>query len=339
MAPIDKEYCVSCFVCEHVCPAEAISVKVVDGFLRPVIHNDKCINCDICRRHCPEYAPIMTYPAMPVTEDIYMCKGTDEFWRDSKSGGIFPIIAKYFIDNGWYVAGAVYEEKLNVKHIVSDKWEDVQRMRGSKYVQSDMSEVVPNVKRLLTNNKYVLFSGTPCQVHAIKDMVGNCYNLFTIDIWCHGVGSPEKWQEHLTETFGNNFPISVSYGNKESGKAQEIVYTFVNGERKVVSTREDKFYQTLMREERLPACLDCRYSQAERQGDFTLGDFWRAWRARVPELMEKCVGNIVPSFIMFNSDKAKQFIDIVRNNTEFFERISFEEIITNNRWGSIRKHE
>ena len=324
--------CIGCAVCKANCPVGAITMATINGYIVPNINNIKCNNCGKCAKVCPECKEIITSPR---TDDIYLCKGTEEFWRDSKSGGVFPIIAKAFIENGGCVVGAILDEDATVRHILTYEWENVEKMRGSKYVQSNISGIVGEIKAELKKNAKVLFTGTPCQVHAIKNAIGENQNLFTIDLWCHGVGSPAAWKRHVREMFGDNPPVKVMYGNKEHGQISEIIYTLADGSKKHIRNKDDAFYQGLMREERMPACIDCRFSQATRQGDFTIGDLWYATKSE--KYSSFCNGNIPPSFIMFNTPKSKLFFEHIKANSEFFESISFNDIIAKNRWGSIGK--
>ena len=328
---IDREKCVGCAVCEANCPVNAIEMSLNSGYLAPSIDTSKCIDCGKCVQVCPERQQLI--PA-PQTDDIVLCKGLSEFWRESKSGGVFPIIARYFIEHGGCVVGAIIDDNSTVRHILTYDWVDVEKMRGSKYVQSDISGIAKRIKNELDKEVRVLFTGTPCQVHAIKHAIGENDNLYTIDLWCHGVGSPKTWDNHIKASFGDEKPVKVMYGNKENGRVAEIVYTYADGKKEIVRTRDDFFYQTLMREERMPSCIDCRYSQTKRQGDFTIGDLWYA--TRTPKYARYCNGNIPPSFIMFNTKKSKIFKEYIKSNSEFFTDISFIDIISKNRWGSIK---
>lgn len=71
------------------------------------------------------------------------------------------------------------------KHILSNRCEDIQRMQDSKYVQSDMTDVIDNIGVLLKDEKFVLFTGTSCQVAGLyaylkrKDISSE--RLLTID--------------------------------------------------------------------------------------------------------------------------------------------------------------
>ena len=61
---------------------------------------------------------------------------------------------------------------------------------GSKYVQSNIGETYRNVKYFLEKERYVLYTGTPCQIEGLKTYLGKDYDkLYTQDIICHGVPS------------------------------------------------------------------------------------------------------------------------------------------------------
>ena len=63
-------------------------------------------------------------------------------------------------------------------------------MQGSKYTQAHPGLVYRDIKRELTHGRKVLFTGTPCQVHALKQYLRKEHeNLLTLDIICHGIPS------------------------------------------------------------------------------------------------------------------------------------------------------
>lgn len=71
---------------------------------------------------------------------------------------------------------------------------ECEKFHGSKYVLSFMVQNYKEVENDLLSGKCVLFSGTPCQVAAIKSFLNKKHipleNFYTIDIICHG--APEK---------------------------------------------------------------------------------------------------------------------------------------------------
>ena len=69
----------------------------------------------------------------------------------------------------------------------------------SKYVASDINECYSNIKKDLVAGKYVVFSGTPCQVAGLKAYLNMEYDkLLLIDFVCHGVGSPKVFEDCIT---------------------------------------------------------------------------------------------------------------------------------------------
>ena len=69
-----------------------------------------------------------------------------------------------------------YRGILNPQHIRVDKLAELERLQGSKYVQSDIAFSFRRAKEDLEAGKYVLFSGTPCQIGGLKAYLGKEYN-------------------------------------------------------------------------------------------------------------------------------------------------------------------
>lgn len=81
------------------------------------------------------------------------------------------------------------------------KKKDLYKFQCSKYVQSDIGDTYRKAKELLDNDKYVLFTGTPCQIEGLYKFLRKDYDkLYTQDFICHGVPSPIVWRKYLKET-------------------------------------------------------------------------------------------------------------------------------------------
>jgi len=165
----------------------------------PIVNPANCIDCGLCEKVCPA----LNHGIVNVKPEIYFAQNPDEkVTKESSSGGIFSIIAKQILDKGGIVYGAVidYDDNCQVKHIRIDDESQLFRLRGSKYVQSDVSGMFLAVKKDLIDGKNVLFSGTPCQVSGLKRFLRKDYDtLLTVDVVCHGVPSPMIWDEYLKE--------------------------------------------------------------------------------------------------------------------------------------------
>ena len=277
MSCINISDCVGCKACANSCPKDAIVFQEDEcGFSYPFINAEICIQCGKCEQTCNAVKainvrlPLKTFAAVNKDDDVL---------KASSSGGVFSVLAEYYLDKGMYLCGCVYDENLRPIHICTNKHEDYLRMRKSKYVQSDIGDVYRTIKNLLNNDKEVLFVGTPCQVAGLKGFLHKDYEkLLTVDLVCHGTPSYKMFlafldyleNKYSTKIVDFNFRskkhgwlrISTEFTDEKGrtrniGKNQEFyMFSFSNGD--------------IMRS----SCYSCRYAIPERVGDITIGDFW-----------------------------------------------------------------
>ena len=138
-------------------------------------------------------------PPQKAVQEIYALKAEDPSVRkESTSGGAFTAISDAVLRQGGVVFGAVFDERFSVVHQMAETPQIRDKMRGSKYTQSSLEKVYPQVKQLLEEGRMVLFTGTPCQNAGLKSFLGKEYEkLYLCDIACHGVPSPQIWKEYL----------------------------------------------------------------------------------------------------------------------------------------------
>ena len=169
VASINRTDCTGCGLCAEKCPKMCISMQPdIEGFLMPSIDESVCVNCGICLKNCTatDVADNLEYEE----ERKYFCSiiSDKKMLIKSSSGGMFGILAEYFIQNNGYVCGCVYNEKTEAIHIVTNSTEDVLRMYGSKYVQSRAYPCFERIKELVVSGAPVMFVGTACQVAALR---------------------------------------------------------------------------------------------------------------------------------------------------------------------------
>lgn len=189
-------YCTGCHACYNICPKNAIKmVENSEGFLYPVIDKDKCINCNLCTKVCPLFKKDKVEHKIPET---YACYNKDNnIIKNSSSGGIFYLLAENILKNNGVVFGAGFDEEHNVIHIKAETLEELSKLMGSKYVQSSIRDTYKETKKLLEEDRYVLFTGTPCQIQGLKLFLNKDYDkLYLQDIICHGVPSPKMWKKY-----------------------------------------------------------------------------------------------------------------------------------------------
>lgn len=272
-----KQECNGCGLCEKVCPQKCITMKEdYKGFVYPRIDSKRCISCGLCEKHCP----INHWNCKNSVDKVFGIKNSDVFTqKTSSSGGFFSALAESFIQNGGVVFGAAFSETFGVRHIRVEDLENINQIKGSKYVQSNISECFSKIQSDLKHGKKVLFAGTPCQVAAIRSFFGpEHYSLFLVDIICHGVPSPKIWNEYiesLEKEYGAN-AVRVSFRDKEMGwNKYRIVIDFSNGKKYSVPAKDDPFFKSyILGMDMRESCASCPFKSHNRESDLTIGDFW-----------------------------------------------------------------
>lgn len=327
----EKEICCGCGLCAAKCPKNAIEMKEDEyGFVFPYINKDKCIDCGLCKKVCAYNKKNDDNKFEKITYAAF--SNDNEILNTTASGGIFTSIAKEFINQTGIVFGCSLEKENNkfiVKHIKVDKINDLEKLKGSKYVQSDITNIYKEIKECLKENKKVLFSGTPCQVAAIKQFTNNPDNLFTIDIICHGVPSNELFNNYINYiNKKNNIEINdFKFRVKDKGWGLYYYYYnyYDNKKKKFFESTKPAFkssyYQLFLdsytyREN----CYRCPYANDKRTGDITIGDYWGI-DIEHPELINERIINPEKgvSCIVVNSIKGKKLLNSFASNIDLYE--------------------
>ena len=315
-----KSECCACTACEQACPVNAISFKKdEEGFLYPTINKDKCIDCGLCERVCPVEHPNYSNTETP---EVYaaMVKEVEQR-KMSSSGGMFYAIATWILNQGGKVYGATMDENHQVKHIGVDNFEDLNLLRGSKYVQSDLQQVFADIKKELKAGRWCYFVGTGCQVAGLKSFLRKDYDtLLTSDLVCHGVPSQWLFDQHI-KYLEEKYKGKVSdyqFRNNEGWGGCEIFYlTNHEGKRKRYKFSSydlsPYLYSFMYGMTSRYSCYDCPFARIPRQGDITLADYWGI-KEFFPEMNRR---NGV-SLLLLNTRRGKTVFNIVKNNCEFY---------------------
>lgn len=313
--------CSACGACLAVCPKQAISMCADEyGFLYPRIAADLCVDCGRCVQACSSSVGI------PAAEPLkaYAAAGKNaKLVSSSASGGIFATIGQNVLNEGGKVAGAVLnlkDGKLEVCHLLSANAQDLHRMQGSKYVQSDAWKCYDAVIEAIRQGDTVLFSGTPCQVAAVKSITGNPKNLLTMDVVCHGVPSAAILQEYLT-VLGKGFMGRIegfTFRDKSCNKrfCARIDVRRGNHQRTYyLRSSYISFYKyflesAIYREN----CYSCPYACGSRVSDLTVGDYWGVDKIHGTQICsDEYKGHEHWSCLLINTEKGEQLIDQCSN--------------------------
>jgi coenzyme F420-reducing hydrogenase beta subunit len=274
---VDRKECTGCSACFSVCPEKCITMNEdEDGFYYPEVIHDECTKCSLCINICP----VINVSIVKNAPKAYACINNDELLRiQSSSGGIFTAIANEILDRNGVVFGAAFDANFNVTHQFVDSREELQKLRGSKYVQSQINTSYIKTKSFLEQGRLVLFSGTLCQIAGLKAYLQKNYeNLFCVDIICHGVPSPKVWTKYVAfrSERASSSPKRISFRRKDYGwKRYSVSFLFKNDTEYLNNLRDDVYMKAFLKNISLrPSCHSCKFKTINRQSDITLADFW-----------------------------------------------------------------
>lgn len=326
-----KEYCTGCGICSLVCPKTCIHmIEDIEGFLFPEIDESKCINCGLCQNNCH----ILNNIESNIGKFYMGWNINDGVLLSSSSGGVFTALTTYIFANNGVVVGAEMEQKSrDLKHVIITSVKELDRIRLSKYYQSNCKCVFVDVKKYVNNNIPVLFCGTTCQIAALKNYLGKNYDsLITVDVLCHGVSSKKavdayieskqkKYKKRVISIF-----FRVKSGEIGWMKSTRMKIIFDDNSTLITNNDTDTFFTAfnnnlILRE----SCYRCKYCGENRISDFTLADYWGI-RENEITLKQKWYG---VSLIIVNSQKAQNILNEVMTEIEIYN-IDKESAIRNN---------
>ena len=338
----DKIQCCGCSACFNICPKQAISMEYdSEGFLYPKVNDDKCIKCGLCLKVCP----IINNKKENKVLEVYCAKNknVDEQLKSS-SGGMFSIFANYVLENNGIVFGASFDDNWNVVHkYISDK-KDLDDLRRSKYVQSDINTTYKQAKQFLDDNKLVLFTGTPCQIAGLKSFLQKDYDsLIAIDIICFQVASPLVMGKFLKENFNTEDIKQIDFRDKTYGWDKSIMSLSLKNNirypklpviynllpKRIKFSLQTSNYALSYRKGCLsglfsrPSCHDCSF-KGDRNSDFTMGDLWG-----INNILPKMYDKNGVSVLTINSQKGKSIFEKIKANIEY-EKINYDDMIKYN---------
>ena len=166
----------------------------------------------------------------------------------------------------------------------------MEKLRGSKYVKSDIRDCYIRVRDDLRNGRKVLFTGTPCQVAGLKAFIGkDCQDLTTVDLVCHGTPPFRYLKEYLDK--------KCSQGGSRKGwdkavfRSGKFFLMKVYREGEIIYQKgaaDDLYYSAFLDGMIFRSnCYHCQYACPERVGDLTIGDFWGKGQQRCLEALPR----------------------------------------------------
>ena len=251
-------------------------------------------------------------------------------WRKDKaaramsaSGGLAAVISEQWINEGGVVYGAAFVKPFEFRHIRCSSIEELQRLKGSKYVQSSINGIHEKIEEDLKNGRKVLFTGTPCQVAGICTRFKQYKSqLYCIDIICHGTPTVQTLRDSISPTV-----FELEFDRVEFRKNNQFQFVLKKNDEAVWSRALTHdlylkgFFKAIFYRD---CCYKCSFARVERISDLTLGDFWGIDQNAVSTSAEEGI-----SLVLVNTEKGKELLDSVKDQIEKVKR-PLQEAVSGN---------
>lgn len=319
---INRNECTGCGVCENICPQKCIRLENnQEGFFCPVVDLNLCTDCGLCVETCPSMLAVNMDSCTKGVKVYSAWSKSKEISRESTSGGIFPLLAKAVINKRGVVIGAALRDDMSLEHVLVNKVDQVKKLQGSKYIQSDTSKIYSTVEQCLEEGRSVLFTGLPCQVAGLNSYLKYKKNkrlgsLITCQLICFGVPSNIIFREYITflekkykskvksYTFRvkdigwKNYGVKAIFENKKQYHSKGDKDPFMIGFKKALYLRS--------------CCFACKHKGFPIRADIALGDFWNIDR------YDKSLAGINGiSLIVIQTEKGKDLFNSVKDELVF----------------------
>lgn len=322
-----KDY-TGCGLCAARCPKQCIEMKPgFLGHLYPEIDQDKCIDCKLCQKGCPSLQDIeSSYPK----KAFAAWSKDEEDYVTSTSGGAASVMSQYVISKRGVVYGCSVLPNIQIAHIRVDNLEALHLLKGSKYVQSQIKGIIPQLRKDVKDGLTVLFIGTPCQVAAIKQLYKTIPdNLYLVDIICHGTPSNKFLKDYIQK----DLKIDAARVTNVKFRLPDAYSLCVFENDKLLYKSNNLWthrYEDLYMDTFIDGCTSryscntCHYAKPERISDITIGDFWGLGNEvsdkEIPE-HKNGVSCLLPI-----TEKGMQLVEAIRHSLNIYERPVSEAI-------------
>ncbi len=299
--------CTGCSACYVICPVNAIKIELSqNGFYTATLDKQKCIDCGKCLKVCPKFIDnnfVNKFEDLP----LYASYSLDKFVQEScSSGGIAFEISKYGLDNGYKIAGVIYDYiEQKAKTVIFDNLKDLELFKGSKYLQSDCFQTFDEI--IKSKDNFIVF-GTPCQISGLN-LVAKQNNfkdrIIFVDFFCHGVPTYLLWNkclEYIKKENKIKKINNINFRNKKYGwhnNTMKINDFFIKENKNPFYTL---FFSNLLLND---SCYNCNTKSSFDFTDIRIGDFW----GETFDNREDGVSIILPI-----TNKGKEILETLKQN-------------------------
>lgn len=315
-----EEECCGYNACASICPYDAILMKCdKEGFLYPHISEDKCMNCGLCMKVCAFKQKNKNDSISTIKQQYAMKYKRRQLRRNSQAGGSFAALAVSLFEKYEKVSvyGAAFYDVYKVAHTRIESVDELEKLQGSKYIQSKLQKIYPSIEKDLNRGYTVMFAGTPCQVYAIKRYLDikkvNQINLYLMDFICEGVGSPYIWHEYmkLIEERYQDKIQKVIFRDKRLGWINHYETVQLENKKYIVAS---KHWTNLFSDKLFfrKSCHNCKYTCLNRESDITV-----SWFGNVQKYYPDFYDSDGVLGIMINSVKGENWLEGIKEDIEY----------------------
>lgn len=324
-----NEKCCGCGACVQKCPQKCIDLKKdSEGFSYPEVNDGSCINCGLCDHVCPFNVSIKVNKNEPL--ESLACYAKDKTIQlNSSSGGVFSLLATLVIERAGVVYGTAMADDCRSASVVSvQSIQNLYRLRGSKYLQSQTKNTFIEIQNYLRQGRHVLFSGTPCQISALKLFLGQEYeHLYCVDIICHGTPSPELWckyVDYMEKKFHLKL-VNVNFRCKDDSWKDFGIKSNYSGRQVYIDRKYDAYMQMFLRNYCLrPSCYVCK-AKSYSMSDITLGDFWG-----IDRVLPKMNNPLGTSLVLLRTQKGRELLQNI-SDLLVMESVDYSDAVIDNK--------
>lgn len=314
----DAKLCTGCSVCVFVCPTGAISMgEDAYGFVYPVVNEGACVSCGRCLSAC-HMARSDEFKADSDPAAFGAYDKNASALRRSASGGIATLLCAAVVDEGGVAYGCVAHRE-SVHHERLSTRDELEFARGSKYVQSDISDALMGIAADLNSGKEVAFVGTPCQCAALRALFGERSNLLLVDLVCEGVPSQRMYADFLDdlERERGERVSDFRFRDKRGGWLTKNPVVVGGGDEPLERQPHYCYYYYWLFAHALilrDSCYACPYACGRRVGDVTVGDFWGVEISGLGYGLRELKGGM--SCVLVNAKKGRQTLEGVSEDVD-----------------------
>lgn len=219
--------CSGCGVCEGICPTKAITMRVVDGFARPLV-TDACIECGLCEQCCPvlkmtaegeniEGSQIIDWRQFPYIG--YGHSTNKDLRKEAASGALVTEVLKYLLNQSivdYVITSEIYRPDFHkcdpIGYRIIREADELSEVSGSNYCPVNIGAAIGYI---IDNPGRCAIVCLPCTARGLylakqRKSVLNDRVKMVISLLCNHVPSYNA-SKYLFQKYHVGIPKKIKY--------------------------------------------------------------------------------------------------------------------------------